>query len=399
MQSKFPVPLNESERIKNLAGFDLDYINLEDKFSDFTYLASQVAGTPISLINLIDPLVQWSIARQGLPLKQLPREDSVCQYTITQPDYLEINDLTADERFLNKSLLTNYPDLRYYLGVPLKTQEGYNVGSLCVLDTKVNALAPEKIELLQIIAAEIVNRLQAMRTINTLQHQLTEANQLPKKLVHDVQGPIRAIQALCQVVLDEGYQNSVATTLEALGMIQKSSQSLIELAEEILTSSRKADATPEWQITLVQLKEKLEKLHRLQAQNKNVSFQVNLNPAVSHIPFSKNKLLQILGNLISNAIKFTPTQGRVSVFLDLLKGETNNTLHLVVEDSGVGLDEETITQILQQTATSTKGTSGEQGFGLGLPLVANLVQELEGTLQIHSQPGAGTTFEIYLPQD
>jgi len=108
--------------------------------------------------------------------------------------------------------------------------------------------------------------------------------------------------------------------------------------------------------------------------------------------------LQITGNLISNAMKFTPRDGRIIVDLNLVVKEHTNQLQMKVTDSGVGLDEEGINKILKGNATSTDGTGGEQGYGFGLALVKHLIEGLKGALQIHSVPGEGAAFEVNLPQ-
>jgi hypothetical protein len=75
---KAPFPENEMDRLLSLSEFDLDYDNLEDNFKDLTRLAAKVAGTEISLINLIDSFTQWTISSHGLDIAQMPREESVC---------------------------------------------------------------------------------------------------------------------------------------------------------------------------------------------------------------------------------------------------------------------------------------------------------------------------------
>ena len=125
---------------------------------------------------------------------------------------------------------------------------------------------------------------------------------------------------------------------------------------------------------------------------------VNTSPASETIPFSKNKLLQITGNLISNAIKFTPNNGFVIVDLDLIEKRNENILQVKVTDSGVGLDADGIAAILQGNAISTNGTGGENGYGFGLALAKHLVESLKGTFNIFSVPEQGATFEVKLPQ-
>ena len=167
-----PFPANEMDRLLALASFDVDYSNLSDNFQDLIQLAAKVAGTEISLINLIDNFTQWSVSTYGLELEQMPREDSVCQYTIVGSEQFEIKDLSSDERFSDKFYVSGPLNLRYYFGVPLTTNNGFNVGALCVLDTVARNLSAEKVELLKLIAKEVVSRLTTLRIIHDLKAQL-----------------------------------------------------------------------------------------------------------------------------------------------------------------------------------------------------------------------------------
>jgi signal transduction histidine kinase len=407
MSVEQPLPENEFERILELSELDLDYTNLNEKFKDLTKLAARVAGSEISLLNLIDSFTQWTVSSHGFEIDQMPREESVCQYTIMGSDYFEVKDLRVDERFKDMPYVVNDPNLRFYFGLPLKTSKGHNIGALCVLDKVDRTLPPEKVELLKIIADEIVNRLMMIKAIQVLHNDLKEAEEKKKRVAHDIRGPIGGIIGLAEIISQKGEKNKLDEVLQFINMIQKSGASLLELADEILTAELKPapetaeiPALKESELTLQLFKDKLEKLYTPQAKNKGINFVVNVNPEVGVVPFPKNKLLQITGNLISNAIKFTPADGHVTVGLDLTLEKATKTLHIKVSDSGVGIDSSTIEQILSgKGSASTNGTKGEQGYGFGLPLVKYLIDKLEGSMGIHANPVGGTTFKIELPID
>lgn len=395
-----PIPENEMGRIISLSDYDLDYTSFQDTFKDLARLAATVAGTSISLVNLIDSFTQWTVTNHGLEIDQMPREDSVCQYTISIPEpHFEVKDLTGDDRFKDKFYVVDEPKLKYYFGIPLKTDEGHSLGALCVLDRDLKTLSPEKIELLKIIADEIVNRLKAHKTITGLKNKLYEANETKKKVAHDIRGPLGGIIGLAQVISEQGHENEIDEVLEFINLIQRSGRSLLELADEILgTDLPKSKSLNADEFNLLVFKDKLDKLYTPQALTKNIAFVINTSVNSATIPFSKNKLLQITGNLISNAMKFTPRSGKITVDLSLKIEETHNLLQINVTDTGVGLSQEAIDTILQGKATSTDGTSGEQGYGFGLALVKHLVDSLKGTMHIYSQPGQGANFEVLLPQ-
>lgn len=393
------IPADELERLMSLAEYDLDYSNHQDNFKDLAKLAAKVAGTEISLVNLIDTFTQWTISNHGLNLQQMPREDSVCRYTILNSDHFEVDDLSSDARFNDKFYVTGEPNVRYYYGVPLKTPEGHNLGALCVLDKHHKALTPEKAELLKIIADEIVNRLKTYKVIDSLQNKLVEANETKKKVAHDIRGPLGGIIGLAQIISEQGKENHIDEVLEFINLIHRSGRSILELADEILSSDKPQPLKGD-EFNLLMFKDKLEKLYLPQAKNKNISFSIKVSPSSATTPFSKNKLLQITGNLISNAIKFTPNSGSVHVDLNLkVDKNKKNLLRIKISDTGIGLTKDSIDAILSSTAISTNGTGGETGYGFGLSLVKHLVDSLKGTLMIHSEPGKGATFEVDLPQD
>ena len=393
-----PIPDNELERLLALSAFDLDYSGLSDSLKDLTQLAAKVAGTRISLVNLIDSYTQWSVARHGIDLQQMTREDSVCQYTITEKEQFEVSDLSTDERFKDKSYVQNPLALRYYFGIPLKSEDGHHLGALCVLDSESKQLSPEKIELLKIVAAEVINRIKVYASLNDLKQQLDAESETKRKVAHDIRGPLAGIIGLSEIVAQQGKNGSMDDILDFVQLIHKSSRSLLELTDEILTDNSVERGESQNDFNLSLFKEKLIQLYLPQAQSKSVILSVIVNEIRGTTPFSKNKLLQITGNLISNAIKFTPANGYVMVSLDLLRTGYRDILSISVKDSGLGISEEAIGQILSGKVRSTSGTTGEEGYGFGLALVQHLVDRLGGTLVIHSVVGEGTEFLVTIPQ-
>lgn len=401
MNPGYPIPENEFDRLVDLAEFDLDYTTLQDKFKDLTTLAAKVAGTDISLVNLIDSYTLWTISSHGLDLTFMPREDAVCQYTILEDDSFEVKDMRIDERFAHQPYVTDDPGLRYYFGIPLKSGRGNSLGTLCVFDTKSKELEPEKIELLRIIAAEIVSRLNTVLEIRHLKQQASELNESRKRVAHDIRGPLGGIMSMAQLVIASGDSIKLQEILDFIELIQMSSKSLLELADEILVQDDKwknRNKPSEEVFHQVKLKDILEKLYTPQAMMKGVHFSVATEASTELMPFSRNKVLQIVGNLISNAIKFTPQAGRVEVSTRLTMEGSRNMLRLTVQDTGVGMSEEKVNHILNGQGQSSQGTNGESGYGFGLPLVKHLVDTLNGSLTIRSAPENGTCFDVSLSQ-
>lgn len=394
----YPVPYNEAERLLRLSDLDIDYGSLSESFKDLTHLAAKVAGTEISLVNLIDAYTQWTVGRHGLDLQQMTREESVCQYTITQNDQFEVVDLSADDRF-NKNFYVGAPlSLRYYFGVPLKDNDGLNIGALCVLDTGLKTLGPEKIELLKIIAAEIMNRIKTYQTMELLHNNLKDVKESTKKVAHDIRGPIAGIIGLSEIITEQGKSANLDQVIEFIKLIHSGSKSLLDLADEILSGNDEVKGPGVNEFDLSSFRAKLQELYEPQATCKKINLNININPDKKNIVFSKNKLLQINGNLISNAVKFTPSGGTINVDLDVVVKPGANILRIVVADNGVGITEDEIEQILTGGIGTKQGTGGETGYGFGLSLVKHLIDKLNGEMFITSEIGQGTVFRIELPQ-
>ena len=115
------------------------------------------------------------------------------------------------------------------------------------------------------------------------------------------------------------------------------------------------------------------------------------------IPFPKNKITQIVGNIISNAIKFTPYGGSVNTKISLSINDINKELTFLIQDTGIGMTHQQISEIMKGDCDTTNGTAGESGYGFGLKLVHHLVDSLKGRMDIASTEGKGTIFKICIP--
>ncbi|RAI92292.1 GAF domain-containing sensor histidine kinase [Algoriphagus yeomjeoni] len=400
-----PIPENEMERLLELSNLDLDYTDLEESLSDLTKLAAKIAGTEISLVNLIDTYTQWTVSSFGIEIAQMPREESICQYVIQGPQVneLEIDDLAEDERFKDKFYVASDPNLRYYYGIPLKLNDEVSLGALCVLDTHYKEISPEKKEMLSIIAKEVVNRLKIYKAVEGLQNRVHETQQVKNKVAHDIRGPIGGIIGLAEIIHAQGDDNKLEEVLEFINLIRKSGKSLLELADEILTQDyevskgRKKVAPAEGEFTLNTVKDKIKTMFDPQALVKQIQFEIEVDAPNAEVPIPKNKILQILGNLVSNSMKFTPYGGEIQVKLDLLINDVERKLIFEVIDSGAGMEEDKIQEILSGNSTSTDGSLGEKGYGFGLNLVFHLVKSLKGKVELESKSGFGTSFKVEIP--
>ena len=155
-----PIPSNESERLAALRRYDILDTPAETDFDDFTRLASQICGTPIATITLIDAARQWFKSNLGMGVSETSRDTSFCGRTILGSEILEVPNALEDERFRDSPLVTGNPNVRFYAGAPLVTPDGLNIGALCVLDRTPHHLTPEQREMLTLLSRQVVHLLE-----------------------------------------------------------------------------------------------------------------------------------------------------------------------------------------------------------------------------------------------
>lgn len=134
MANSAPIPFNEKDRLASLADMCLAQ-DSDAELDALVAMVSQRFAVPICLVSIVSARQQWFKAKVGLDSDSTSRDVSFCAHTILGEEPLEITDATLDPRFLANPLVTGAPGIRYYCGVPLITEDGFAIGSLCLIDT------------------------------------------------------------------------------------------------------------------------------------------------------------------------------------------------------------------------------------------------------------------------
>lgn len=163
-----PKPENEKERIIALRRYDVLDTAFENSFDSVTQLACYTCKTPISAISLVDEDRQWFKAITGLQVRETPRDVAFCSHAILQEDPLIVCDATKDERFFDNPLVTSFPDIKFYAGIPLVTSDGYRLGTLCVIDTVPRELDEGQVGALKTLASQTMIQLEMRRSVKAL---------------------------------------------------------------------------------------------------------------------------------------------------------------------------------------------------------------------------------------
>ncbi len=171
---KAPLPADEAERLDTLHSCKILDTDPEPEFEDITLLASQICGTPIAMISLLDERRQWFKSTVGLAIRETPRDISFCAHAILQRGVLVVSDTSSDERFASNPSVTGNPRVRFYAGAPLIMKDGHALGTLCVLDQTPRKLTEWQTTALQALSRQVVGQMELRRTII----QLTQADAL-----------------------------------------------------------------------------------------------------------------------------------------------------------------------------------------------------------------------------
>jgi len=130
------MPTKEELRLSKLKSLELLDSEPDDFFNAITSIASTILNSPISLISLVDENRQWFKSKHGMDASETPRDISFCTHAVESGEQLIIENALDDERFSKNPLVTGDPNIRFYAGIPIKSVEGYSLGTLCVIDNK-----------------------------------------------------------------------------------------------------------------------------------------------------------------------------------------------------------------------------------------------------------------------
>jgi signal transduction histidine kinase len=239
---------------------------------------------------------------------------------------------------------------------------------------------------------------------NVMATKLQELDQLKQDFVsnvtHELRSPLTSLRGYVELLLREGAGAINEEQREFLIVIKNNSVRLARFIDNLLDVAKieagKIELHPE-RIRLQDLALEMTVVFRPQAQEKHITFRTEIPPRLRPIHADADKLLEVLTNLLSNAFKFTPNEGQVT----LTASEKEGLVHLEVKDSGIGIPPESLGIIFNkfEQVKPTQGLARKtKGSGLGLTIVKGIVEAHGGQVWIESQINQGTIVHILLPQ-
>lgn len=395
MNTPFPIPVNENERLEALASYNILDTLPEVEFEELTLLASQICQTSVALISLLDDKRQWFKSVIGADVRETPKEQAFCAHTIVGiEDIMIVNDAREDARFASNPLVTGSPNIVFYAGVPLINQDGYALGSLCVIDVEPKQLTSEQVKSLKILARQVLTQIELRKKVTELEAsntKLLETNTFIQKFAitaaHDIKNPLSSIlltsQALQMRLTNTGDQKSRAL----VGLTISASKRLLTLVDEMLNYSNEPALLLSDQRCL-----QLNKLLKSVVELIDVPHSVKVNlPKVEHtLTCSSVALEQIFLNLLTNAVRYNDKQqGLITIQFR----EEGNYYKFKISDNGMGIAEKDLQKIFEKAVTlNAIDRFNKKGNGIGLHTVKLLVEKLQGSIHAESNIGEGTVF-------
>lgn len=175
----FPLALNERQRLVALERSGLLDTPPEEAFDRLTWLAAQSLDVPIALLTLLTPTRQWFKSKIGLELLETPRSWAFCNHTIMQKQVFSVSNLAEDPRFADNPAVRGEPGFRFYAGAPVLDEDGFVVGSLCVIDHKPRTLDERGEQIIQALAALASNEVRLRALDRKLRDALRTAERGP----------------------------------------------------------------------------------------------------------------------------------------------------------------------------------------------------------------------------
>lgn len=390
--------ITEQQRINALHKLNILDSEREKEYDDLVELASMICNTPIALISLIDEKRQWFKSSIGLDVCETELEISFCNNAIKhEGDIFEIPDARTDNRFKNNPLTFSDNPVVFYAGVPLRYQENYVLGTLCVIDHEPRLLTDMQRKALTNIAHQVVKLFEIRNNNNGLretQKLLREKNSQLKNFAgvvsHDMKMPLASM-----ILTIDMLKTKYASILDESGMdylrnLKGSAFRLSDYVTNILAHYESDSITEENSLERFEINELLEDI--VEMLDIKEDCEINFPRTNQEINCNRIALEQIFLNLIGNAIKYNDKH---NIVIDLQVEEDEVYYHFTVRDNGMGIPKEEQHKIFDLFSTAAeKDRRGHKGNGIGLSTVKKLIHNLGGSIDVQSEVGKFTSFHF-----
>jgi signal transduction histidine kinase len=245
---------------------------------------------------------------------------------------------------------------------------------------------------------------EANRELNEANAKLRELSEMKEEFLalttHDLRSPLTVISGVISFFTSGRLGELSPEQKNMVAMMERNTQSLIELVNDLLDASKLESGTMRLEIASINLRGVIDELRESMepmAKEKGIEMVEHLPTDLPPVEADRAKLRRILLNLLSNALKFTRKGGRVEIRAERQQ-EDDRRVRISVSDTGVGIAPEDVARLFDKYEQArSRATRGEKGTGLGLYITRQLVELHDGRINVESELGKGSTFSFTLP--
>jgi len=255
------------------------------------------------------------------------------------------------------------------------------------------------------VAIDITQRKNSELRLQSANEQMAKATKMKDEFLanmsHELRTPLTAMLSMSEG-MERGLFGPVTFEQEeGFDVIRTSGAHLLEMINEVLDLAKIESGSAELNQSFVEIDELCKTCIQLatqQANKKNIQLVLQIEDKLTSFQTDEKRVRQILANLVSNAIKFTPTGGKVTLIAEHITCNTGDFLRLSVTDTGIGIKESDLKTLFEPfVQVETSLNRNYNGTGLGLALVKNFAELLSGNVGVVSDTGIGSTFYVDLP--
>jgi signal transduction histidine kinase len=391
------IPANERERLDAVWRYEILDTPPDGAFDRITALAARIFDVPISIVSIVDSDRIWFKSRRGVGVDEIGRDPGLCASAILQYEPWVVTDATVDLRTLANPLVVGELGLRFYAGVPLTTREGYNLGTLNVIDTEPREVTGAEIATLEDLAAIVIDEME-LRLAARREEQRLELlrSEFAATASHQLRTPLAGVYGAAMTLQRSDLISSDEIRQQLVELIGQESRRLTDTVEQILLAS-------ELEVGRFRiLEEPFDPLGLARASvdaarkrlPANLRIELVADSGVTVVRGDGHKVRAVLENLIDNAIKYSPGGGRIELGIR----QRPDSTRFWVRDEGLGIPASQQERVFAKFDRLDPALArGVTGAGLGLYICREFVRRMNGHLWLESREGQGSTFVFELP--
>ena len=395
------VDKKEIERLNDLRNYLMLDTPEDLELDKITKIASKVCKTPIALISLVDEKRQWFKSKVGLDVSETHRDISFCTHAICHSNIFIVEDASKDSRFKDNTLVLNDPHIRFYAGYPLKSKNGFNIGTLCVIDKKKNSLNQDQIDILENLSKHVIDYFEihkmnielkkTQESLITLE-KMNSIRHIASAMSHEINNPIAIIDSTIKFIKDKyddnlELKNAFEKTLRASDRIVKVIKSLREF-------SRYNENEIETHVNLIDIFKNIFSILGKKFEDSKIKIiyeNVDCIDLKCKYLIICHAFLNLIMNSFESIINMDEKWIKIESYLD-----EDNMVIITLTDSGFGISKD-ISSRMMEPFFSTKEICNTPK-GLGLSASKGIIESQGGDL-VYNMNSINTSFIIKLPRN